>query len=287
MPLWDRISQPFKRSKRRIANRASLADDPSSAAFRHLYQIWLPPFMLFATLAWMAIVFFVQPPRPPVGAYIASLALVVAVVTIWPPESNWSKAAWLGVFFCLTGLEIGTLYRDRSENNQKQAETSQKQQEAFTSIGKALETSIANSNKQFSATIDGLQKTLNGVQETIINTTPSALLQYTHLRFLGSPPENKVALMFNIYFQNRGNTMATHVVRLVRFYIGKIDDRDTQQRIMMDFNTRWGESARQRELDYAANAMAIANHEEFFTVTTDPFRLEEAKALYARGWVSA
>jgi len=122
-----------------------------------IYQRWLPPVALIVTLAWMARVKFFNPRHPPIGEYIACLALLVAVVTIWPPESNWSKAEWLAVFFALTGLEITTLYQDRAENQRQQADAREQEKAAFQSIANGINTSISNSDKSFVATMDKMK----------------------------------------------------------------------------------------------------------------------------------
>jgi len=55
-------------------------------------------------------------PRPPVGLYIGTLAFVAGVVSIWPPEHPWAKAAWFLVFGGFLVLEITTLYEQRHDD---------------------------------------------------------------------------------------------------------------------------------------------------------------------------
>ncbi len=121
--------------------------------FRAFYQRSLPPLMLIGILGWLVFVHFLRPPHPPIGAYIGGLAFLVAVVTIWPPESNWSKAAWLAVFFALTELEVSTLYEDRLENQEQQANTRVEERNAFKAIADGITTSIRNNQSAFDATM--------------------------------------------------------------------------------------------------------------------------------------
>jgi hypothetical protein len=93
-----------------------------------------PPLLAVGSLLWLGRVLLAETPRPPIGVYIAVLAALAVVVTIWPPESNLGKAAWLAAFFALTGLEIATLYQERTENQKQQAEARRKEAEAFQSI---------------------------------------------------------------------------------------------------------------------------------------------------------
>lgn len=114
--------------------------------------------MVVGILLWLACVFFLHPPRPPVGTYIACLAALAVVVTIWPPESNWSKAGWLLIFFACTGLEIATLYQERTENQKQQADVRSSERSAFQSIVDGLKTSISNNQLAFSQTMKRMER---------------------------------------------------------------------------------------------------------------------------------
>src|ERR1017187_3328740 len=83
---------------------------------KHPAHKWLPLAALAILGLWLlgSHVFKLSP--SPVGFYIGVLAFVAGVVTIWPPEENWAKAAWLLVFGGFLILEITTLYQQRSED---------------------------------------------------------------------------------------------------------------------------------------------------------------------------
>ena len=83
---------------------------------------------------------------------------MVAVVTIWPPESHWSRAAWVGVFFCLTLLEINTLYRERTENQEQQATARKEEENRFAGI-------LASNQKQFEATMKRSDAIMSSTRE--------------------------------------------------------------------------------------------------------------------------
>jgi hypothetical protein len=118
-----------------------------------IYQNWLPPFTALGSSVWLICVLLLKPARPPVGMYIACLACLAVIVTIWPPESNWSKAAWLAVFFAMTGLEIAVLYQERTENQKQQTEAREREREAFKGIGEGITRSITEAEAGFNATI--------------------------------------------------------------------------------------------------------------------------------------
>src|SRR5258708_20678576 len=130
--------------------------------------------MLSSAVLWLLCVCFFEPPRPRVGVYIAGLGCLAVVVTIWSPESRWSKAAWLAVFFVLTALEITTLYQDRTENQRAQATARAEERNSFASIANGINTAITNSQIAFAATMERMAgladvsaKNLRGVERSV------------------------------------------------------------------------------------------------------------------------
>jgi hypothetical protein len=97
--------------------------------FKQLYQIWLPWIAVAALLIWAVGVLRFRL-QPPVGSQVAVLAVLVAIITIWPVDGRWQKAAWALVFLSLTALEISSLNRDSREL----AETRAKQMVAFSNL---------------------------------------------------------------------------------------------------------------------------------------------------------
>jgi hypothetical protein len=77
---------------------------------------WLPLAGFVCSAGWLVVLWYWRMPHPPVGAYIAVLAFVVAVVSVWPPENKWAKGAWFLVFGAFLILEINTLYSQRDND---------------------------------------------------------------------------------------------------------------------------------------------------------------------------
>jgi hypothetical protein len=127
-------------------------------ALKRFYQRGLSPVMAVGVLLWLSCVLILKPPRPPIGTYIACLACLAVVVTIWPPESTWSKAAWLVVFFACTGLEIAILYQERAENQKQQAETRRDEKDAFKAIADGLRESMSKNQDAFDTALGKMQR---------------------------------------------------------------------------------------------------------------------------------
>jgi len=230
--------------------------------------------MAVGILLWLACVFFLHPPRPPVGMYIACLAGLAVAVTIWPPESNWSKAAWLLVFFACTALEIATLYQERAENQKQQIDARQQQLDSFNTIATGINTAISNNQQQFSVTMEGFQKTLKAADQTINNTRPKAIVEFGELS--GGVPllAANQQIIFNLHFVNAGNDTATRVSALAIIYIRKLDDEDSQKGILADFDGRWRGGYRNVQI----TSLPIGN-KPFFSVTSDPLTTEDVESL--------
>ena len=172
------------------------------AVIKDVYQRWLPTILLISALVWVAFVYFLEPARPPIGLYIAGVGVLAIVITIWPPERNWSKAAWLGVFFALTGLEIVTLYQERTENQTQQRNTRKEENDAFKSIADGLTTSINNNQKAFEATMQKMQA-LAALSSDAIKTTTGGD-GYCSMYFLNVVTEANGSVTARVSIANEG-----------------------------------------------------------------------------------
>ena len=130
---------------------------------RAFYQYWLSPIAVIALLVWVAWVrtFAVY---PPIGAYIAILAFLGIVITIWAPEKSWNKVAWLLVFFGVLLLEINNLYHERDENQREQLLAKKQEDDRFAGI-------LSQNQKEFGATMERMQKLTELSAENINEVT--------------------------------------------------------------------------------------------------------------------
>jgi hypothetical protein len=101
---------------------------------KRTYHHRLPATVFIATIVW-AVCVRVFELQTPIGAHIAALAFLVAIVTIWLPETQLAKAFWVLTFFALTFLEINGLYKDSREL----AEARAKENESFKNLLKREE----------------------------------------------------------------------------------------------------------------------------------------------------
>src|SRR5450759_4024127 len=106
-----------------------------------LYHQGLPVAVLVALSAWGGCVerFHIY---PPVGTYIAVLAFLAAVVTIWPTEHPWGRAVWVFAFLLVMVFEVRNLYRDRADHDKSQAESFKTNREQFEATMRNIETII-------------------------------------------------------------------------------------------------------------------------------------------------
>ncbi len=101
---------------------------------------------------------------PPVGVFIGILALLSVVVSLFRDAAKITKvekAAWIAVFFALVGLELRSIYRDRSAHDREQAAARKEQLEHFTKIATGLTSAIDQEQKHFDATVSEMQQLVN------------------------------------------------------------------------------------------------------------------------------
>src|SRR5216683_6996680 len=96
------------------------------------------------------------------GVFIAILAFLAAAVTFRDPGKT-EKAIWTLVFLGLMSGEVWMMSKDRTENNRKQKETREAEITSFKAIGAGIQSSIAASQSQFSATMSGLKQNINTI----------------------------------------------------------------------------------------------------------------------------
>jgi hypothetical protein len=151
--------------------------DPKWTVLRNFYNRWAPPIAIAGLAGWAACVYAFGI-YPPVGVYICVLTAMAVVVTIWPPEQNWSKAAWLVVFFSLMGFEIHNLYRDRAQHDEAQKQEHKEEREAFQAIANGINTSISNSQQAFDATMRRMEFLSKLSNENISEVTGGSSFPY-------------------------------------------------------------------------------------------------------------
>lgn len=107
---------------------------------------------------------------PPVGVFIAILGvlgIVVPLIRDLAKMGKWEKAIWTFVMFALMGLEIRSIYLDRTAHDIEQDKARAEQLQHFNEIGEGIKGAVAESQKQFDATMERSNTILGGVSESI------------------------------------------------------------------------------------------------------------------------
>jgi hypothetical protein len=119
--------------------------------------------------------------HPPVGVYIGILGFLgVLVALIRDPTKigRREKAAWVFVMFALLMLEIKSVYQDRNEHDQQQAEARERETKSFESIAKGIEGAIQQSQKDFEATMRKSDAIMGRVGDSIKSQTGGESFAY-------------------------------------------------------------------------------------------------------------
>jgi hypothetical protein len=112
--------------------------------------------------------------HPPVGVWIGILGLLgVLVPLIRDIEriGKREKAVWTFIMFSLLLLEIKSVYQDRNEHDEEQAEARERETKNFQSIAKEIEGAIEQSQQHFDATMKKSDKLISVTQESLNNIT--------------------------------------------------------------------------------------------------------------------
>jgi hypothetical protein len=154
------------------------------------------------------------------------------------------KGIWTAVMILLVLLEIRTLYIDRNEHDAEESHARCEQIERFGQIATDIERSNQESERQFSATIEGIRDTLNAANTTLLQTQPHAEIAQLDFNFENPPTPSdpfKTGTRYEIRlpFENAGNEMAHVRKRVARFFVDKPDDKAVQMQLAEDFSSYW------------------------------------------------
>jgi hypothetical protein len=97
------------------------------------------------------------------GVFIAILAFVAAGVTFRKEPGTREKGIWIFVFLALMSAEVWMMGIDRQENEDTQAKANATQLKGFTDIGDGIKQSIAESDRNFVATIGKTNQILENI----------------------------------------------------------------------------------------------------------------------------
>jgi len=108
--------------------------------------------------------------HPPVGVWIGILGLLGVLVPLIRDLNKISereKALWTVVLFALLLLELKSVYQDRNEHDQQQAEARERETTSFESIANRIEGAIQQSQTHFAATMQKSDAIMGRVGDSI------------------------------------------------------------------------------------------------------------------------
>lgn len=109
--------------------------------------------------------------HPPVGVFIALLAVVGVLVPWFRGEATKrEKAFWTFLMFLFVGLEIRTIYMDRTQHDREQSLARCEQLESFEKIADGIDNAMSDSNAQFAATVTNFGRVLIKQDATLTQT---------------------------------------------------------------------------------------------------------------------
>jgi hypothetical protein len=214
---------------------------------------------------------------PPIGVYIAILALVGVLVPLFRDLTRigrWEKAAWTAIMFLLVILEIKSIYQERNAHDKEQSDARSEQLSRFEQISDGLKNALQQSDQQFKATMQGIKSTLTSSERTLKNSQPRAVLE-TKLIDVPTPmvPTVQTRLTFNVHYTNYGNDVARDSRNGALIFIRKKDDIAAQKELAAIFDKFW------RENTHPVVVTVNPNEPRLFSFTSDSFTESEIKGI--------
>lgn len=109
------------------------------------------------------------------GVFIAILAVVAAAVTFWEHPPRWVKAISIAVFLLLMSAEVWMMSKDRDRNDSDQATARAAEEANFREIAHGIENNIAESDRNFAATMGKTKEVLENVTGGKRSSAPAHL----------------------------------------------------------------------------------------------------------------
>jgi len=134
----------------------------------HLRRHWFFDLVQFAAIP-LIFVWWHNLPSP--GFAIGVLAVLAAVMSVQSDMRGWQRAAWILLFGAFLAVEFRAITKDRVDAALADAEKRASENAQFLTIIKGLIDSNQQSQKQFQATMSGLNTTVDRVGDSIKTQT--------------------------------------------------------------------------------------------------------------------
>jgi len=119
---------------------------------------------------------FYRVPAP--GVSVAIMGGAAALMAARTKATGTEKATWMIIISCLLVIEVVAIRNERNEQAREQSEFIAQQREAFSNIGRGIESSIRQSGEHFSTTMSNLH-TLIDSSNSISQHSKEAVYQIT------------------------------------------------------------------------------------------------------------
>lgn len=131
---------------------------------------WLPLLIFLLLAVWVCVARVLNVGHPPVGTYVAILALVAGVMTIWPPENRRLKFTWAVIFAALLFLEISALYQQKRDDETQRDKNQMDENNRFAGLLKSqnesFEKVLEQNQREFDKTIENLSAISSRIEAT-------------------------------------------------------------------------------------------------------------------------
>jgi hypothetical protein len=183
---------------------------------------------------------------PPPGYAVAVLAFVAAAMTFQEDMRGWQKAIWLLLIGGLLAIEMKAIrmdrkiaaceaLKDRAAQDQHFTEIRRGQDADFKTVTEGFSKTLAQNEKEFSATQRALEATLKAANITLKQTLPYAQLHVTRTELEPRGADLAIGqLILHVFVINDGNQNASNITVLTKAYVP-----DKSSDIKQTFENDW------------------------------------------------
>ncbi len=203
-------------------------------------------------------------------------------MSVHPDMRPWQKFIWLLLIGTFLITELRAIRKDRAVAEQQALRDRSEQNLAFQAIRNEEYGPFDLTAKAIQGAITGIDSTLKTSNQTLIITQPHAALRFDKFDFSPAPTPKEIFspnkdYSINYYYGNGGAATASDIQILVKMYVSKADDRQSEAYLAKQFEQAWnnGEAIH-------GYSVIVPNYVGFSSITRK-FSEQEIQNLFPHG----
>lgn len=175
---------------------------------------------------------------PSPGRAVAVLAVVAAAMSLRGEMGGKEKLAWILLLFGFLFVELNALDEEEIVRSFQQAQAHSEQLKNFQVIGEGIKATITASDRNFKATMGGIDTTLKTVRTAVDQTSPKAVVRFDTQDLIKTVTAD-TPFKFNMWYINSGTDSAENIEIISLVSVAKLDDLNEQVDLVRQLDDKW------------------------------------------------